>query len=174
MNIFYLHHLAPLAATMHCDKHVGKMLIETCQLLATAHHIHGNGHNVTYKQTHTNHPSAIWARESRLHYDWLVTLGTYLGREFYKRYGKRHKCQDVLVDELYYAPPAMFTLPLTWRPPTLAMPDEFKCDDPVTAYRNFYASKINRMPMVYYRGEQPAPLWLTDIWNQNPQLLEAA
>ena len=49
------------------------------------------------------------------------------------------------------------------------MPDEYKCDDTVEAYRKFYASKRERMPMVYFRGEQPAPLWLTDIWNEHEE-----
>ena len=56
MNVFYLHHLPPIAASYHCDKHVGKMLIESCQLLATAHHEFGNGDKVSYRPTHKNHP----------------------------------------------------------------------------------------------------------------------
>lgn len=167
MNIFYLHHIAPVAASMHCDKHVGKMLMESCQLLATAHHHFGNGHAVTYKPTHANHPSAIWCRESRLHYDWLVDLANYLGREFFNRYGKRHKCHDILHAELYYAPPALAQLPLTWRPPSLAMPDDYKSDDHVQSYRRFYASKANRMPMVYYKGQRKPPIWLADLWQQS-------
>ena len=166
MNIFYLHHLPQVAAGYHCDKHVGKMLIESCQMLATAHHHHGNGHAVTYKPTHANHPSSIWARESRLHYDWLASLARELGREFYKRYGKHHKSYDVLIAELWKAPPAMYDLPLTWRPPTLAMPDEFKSDDFVQSYRRFYASKRDRMPMLYYKHEAHAPAWLIDIWQE--------
>jgi hypothetical protein len=44
------------------------------------------------------------------------------------------------------------------------MPDEYKSDDAVESYRNFYASKADRMPMVYRQGKQPPPAWLTDIW----------
>jgi hypothetical protein len=166
MNIFYLHHLPQVAARFHCDKHIGKMLIESCQMLATAHHHHGNGHAVSYKSTHANHPSSIWVRESCLHYNWLVSLARELGREFYKRYGKHHKSYDVLIFELFNAPPAMRQLPLKWRPPTLAMPDEFKSDDHIESYRRFYATKRDRMDMVYYRHLAPAPDWLTDIWNE--------
>lgn len=37
MNIFVLHWKQRKAARWHVDKHVGKMLLETCQLLYTAH-----------------------------------------------------------------------------------------------------------------------------------------
>ena len=38
MNIFYLHENPERCAEMHCDKHVVKMILETAQLLSTAHH----------------------------------------------------------------------------------------------------------------------------------------
>lgn len=174
MNIFFLHRLPPVAAAMHCDKHVGKMLIESCQLLATAHHVHGNGHAVSYKSTHVNHPSAIWTRQSKLHYNYVVTLATYLGREFFLRYGKNHKSRDVLVAELLIAPPAMYDMPATWSDPPLAMPDEFKSDDHVESYRRYYASKAATMPMLYYRGDRPMPIWLSDYINDRQSMLEAA
>ena len=37
MNIFYLHPDPTIAAQMMCDKHVLKMVLETAQLLSTAH-----------------------------------------------------------------------------------------------------------------------------------------
>ena len=39
MNIFYLDKNPKIAAEMHCDKHVVKMITETAQLLSTAHRI---------------------------------------------------------------------------------------------------------------------------------------
>lgn len=39
MNLFYLDHDPALAARMHCDKHVVKMILETAQLLSTAWHV---------------------------------------------------------------------------------------------------------------------------------------
>ena len=39
MNIFYLHKHPEIAAQMHVDKHCVKMILETCQLLSTAHRI---------------------------------------------------------------------------------------------------------------------------------------
>lgn len=168
MNIFYLHSSAPIAASYHCDKHVGKMLIESCQMLATAHHLLGNGHNVTYRPTHANHPSSVWVRESRLQYMFVAELARYLGIEFRKRYGKDHKSLEVLKRELLVPPPAMYNMPARWTNPPLAMPDEYKSDDTVESYRRFYVSKQERMPMVYYKGERTQP------WFFNLDMVDAA
>lgn len=173
MNIFFLHRSPPLAAAFHCDKHVGKMLIESCQLLATAHHQHGNGHAVTYKPTHVNHPSAIWVRSSPLHYNYVCILALYLAREFYRRYGKTHASAIVLVDQLRWPPAALAAMPHVWQDPPQAMPDEYKGPDTVAAYRAYYASKAKTMPLVYYRGEQSIPIWLRDALEQQ-QVMEAA
>ena len=37
MNLFYLHEEPQVSATLHCDKHVVKMIIEYAQMLSTAH-----------------------------------------------------------------------------------------------------------------------------------------
>jgi len=37
MNLFYLHKDPEISATLHCDKHVVKMIIEYAQMLSTAH-----------------------------------------------------------------------------------------------------------------------------------------
>ena len=75
MNIFYLHENPQRCAEMHCDKHVVKMILETAQLLSTAHHeIDGEPSIECYKATHKNHPSAVWARENRSNYIWLWNL----------------------------------------------------------------------------------------------------
>ena len=100
MNIFYLHSIPQIAAIYHCDKHVVKMIVETAQLLATAHHELGNGDKVTYKPTHKNHPSAVWARSSRLHYMYLQRLGLSLCKEYTKRYGKEHSVEKYFRTEL--------------------------------------------------------------------------
>lgn len=174
MNVFYLHHIPAIAASYHCDKHVGKMLIESCQLLATAHHEWGNGDKVSYRPTHKNHPSAVWTRSSRLHYMWVSDLARFLGREFYWRYGKTHKSFTVLMDELLYPPPAMHDLPLLWKDPPQAMPDDYKHDDTIKAYRRYYASKLATMPLVYDKGNRQQPLWLRDILTNHQDALEAA
>ena len=63
MNIFYLHEDPATASTYMYDKHVVKMILESAQMLCTAHHHYGNGDNVPYKKAHYNHPSSVWARK---------------------------------------------------------------------------------------------------------------
>jgi len=153
MNIFFLHYVPQISALYHCDKHVVKMAVETAQLLATAHHQHGNGANVTYKPTHVNHPSAIWARESRLHYDYLVDLGLALCKEYRRRYDNTHACHKLFVGELQYCPPEMSKLPLLWKDPPQCMPDECKRETTLQGYREYYRYKRTIMDMVWYKND---------------------
>ena len=78
MNIFYLDEDPVLAAQMHCDKHVVKMILESAQLLSTAHLlIDGDelaDERGLYKATHKNHPSSKWVRDSSENYEWLWNL----------------------------------------------------------------------------------------------------
>ena len=103
MNIFYLHHSPYLAAKVQYNKHVVKMILESAQMLCTAHHVYGNAEqklNVPYKQAHLNHPSTIWARQCRANYRWLYLHMMALGYEYTKRYDKMHativKCAKFL------------------------------------------------------------------------------
>lgn len=159
MNIFYLHSIPQIAAIYHCDKHVVKMIIETAQLLATAHHELGNGDKVTYKPTHKNHPSAVWARSSRLHYMYLVTLGLSLCKEYTKRYGKEHSVEKYFRTELNAHPPSLVFS--GWSDPPQCMPDECKTKDTVQAYRQYYRHKKNIMTMRWYKDNAYAPDWMS-------------
>jgi len=100
MNIFYLSHDPVQAAKYQYNKHVVKMILETAQLLCTAHHELGTNIDIPYKATHKNHPSAIWVRSSAEAYMWAYEHMLALGKEYTKRYGKEHltiaKCRDVL------------------------------------------------------------------------------
>ena len=159
MNIFYLDSLPKIAAQLHCDKHVIKMIVESCQLLATAHHEHGNGQCVTYKSTHKNHPSAIWTRGSAYQYNYVLTLAIELCREYTQRYGKKHKCNQYLLGELA-KPPLAIAGNLSWINPPQCMPDEYKHPDTVRAYRQYYQSKDPSWARTYYRGTRQQPSWI--------------
>ena len=94
MNIFYLDKNPKLCAQYHVDRHVVKMILETAQLLSTAHWLTGG--EGPYRATHKNHPSAIWARSNKSNYNWLCKLGLELCEEYTYRYGKIHKTQQHL------------------------------------------------------------------------------
>lgn len=146
MNIFFLDYQPDIAAKYHVDKHVVKMILETSQLLSTAHHIldPDENHILLYKPTHVNHPSAKWVRESSGNYLWAWSLLQCLCKEYTRRYGKYHKCDTTgLVNELLNPPKNIPVGGMT--PVKLAMPDEYKTDNPVEAYRNYYKGAKSHM-----------------------------
>ena len=142
MNIFYLDKRPDDCAEMHCDKHVLKMILESAQMLSTAHReLDGNNvPDILYKATHKNHPSTIWARSSKQHYDWLFRLFRMLSAEYSMRYSsdvfKVHKTWDKLGKILEVAPKNIEDN--GWNDPPQCMPDHCKDDDVVRAYRNYY------------------------------------
>jgi len=137
MNIFYLDKDPVEAANLQYNKHVVKMILESAQMLCTAHHHYGNGHNVPYKRTHTNHPSTVWCRQNNLQYTWLYNHMLALGNEYTKRYNKKHltiiKCSEILSE----LPPG---IPIgSFEDPPQCMPDQYKVlGDSVSAYWNYY------------------------------------
>lgn len=135
MNIFFLHIDPQKCAEMHVDKHIIKMALELTQLLCSAHYMSNSEYKPPYKLTHKNHPSAIWTRSSTDNYKWLVSLGKELCKEYTYRYGKIHKCESYINDLGNNIPPLPdigFTQPLQ------AMPDHYKEEDSIEAYRNYY------------------------------------
>lgn len=144
MNIFYLHNCPKQAAKYMYNKHVVKMILETAQLLCTAHHMLGieKGYEtsyVPYKCTHKNHPSAIWVRQSAENYFWAYEHMLELGKEYTRRYGKEHltitKCRDVL----YNLPKGILDKPFV--DPPQCMPDEYKKDNSVDGYWAYYINE---------------------------------
>ena len=138
MNIFYLDKSAVISAQYMCDKHVVKMILESAQLLCTAHHVcptNAERPEKFYKQTHMNHPSAIWARASTDNYLWLTAHAKALLSEYTHRYGKQHASTPVIM-WCSANRPNIPDLGFTDMPQ--CMPDEYKMDDPVLGYRNYY------------------------------------
>ena len=143
MNIFVLDDNPWCAAFAHCDKHVPKMILESAQMLST---VLGG----PYRPTHKNHPCTLWVAESRTNAQWLWSLADGLNCEYKDRFNheRNHKSWDA-VEPLWRE---IKTLPERGLTPfALAMPDEFKDDDAVTAYRAYYKSK----PFAAWRNGAP-------------------
>jgi len=140
MNIFYLDKDPKKAAKLQYNKHVVKMILESAQMLCTAHHHYAETNypmvEVPYKKAHYNHPSTKWVRESESNYTWLYDHMMALGEEYTKRYGKKHlsiiKCSLPLSHKPFGIPQTKFT-----QPPQ-AMPDEYKNECSLQAYWNYY------------------------------------
>lgn len=140
MNVFFLDRDPKPAAEAHCDKHCSKMIVEYAQLLSTAH-VELDGEQVAYKRTHTNHPSAVWVRQSSQHYAWVYKLMCELGKVYTARYGRTHKTIAEHTDTLAAFPE---NLPNNgWQDPPQCMPDECKRDDAVLGYLTYYNHKAD-------------------------------
>lgn len=147
---------------MHLDKHVIKMILETCQLLCSAIHISGS-YVPCYKLTHKNHPCAIWVRESINNYKWLCELGIELCNEYTYRYGKTHKCQQYIID-LEKKPPELPMVNMTM--PPIVTPDIYKKYDIITAYRYYYL--FDKTDILSWKGKiagRNTPEWVQVMTN---------
>lgn len=139
MNIFVVDKDPAVASTLLPDKLLVKMVLETAQLLSTAvNESSGTTHEDLYKSTHVNHPCSLWTRESSSNFLWLYMYGIGLGREYTKRYIKVHKSVRVIINSMKY----FKELPIKHSTEFVqCMPDSFKDEDVVTAYRNYLKSK---------------------------------
>lgn len=165
MNIFVLSSSAYHAAVYQCDKHVVKMVTETAQMLSTAHHVHGGDVSGLYKPTHIHHPCTQWVCETVGNYRWTFALFEALLHEYTDRYEKTHACAR-LYNQLINHPD---NLPVgNGRTPFVqCMPDQYKSDDPVEAYRNFYIHEKARFAK-WRLGNVPE--WFLTMENQNADL----
>lgn len=151
MNIFYVEANAALAARSLCDKHVVKMILESAQLLSSAH----EKPIVSAPRSVYNHPCAKWVRLSHVHYRWLLLHMKELLNEYTFRYGKAHayeKYVSVLADTREINFSQKF-----WTDPPLAMPVEYHSDTAVDSYRHYYRVGKRHLHSWTKRG---APTWL--------------
>jgi hypothetical protein len=166
MNIFYLDHDPVVAAKMHCDVHSYKMISESVLMLCNAHrYLDGDSYADEvgmFPMGYENHPCSKWVRQSAANYNWLLVMVTELAKEYYKRYGSRKK--EPVQHSHAALIPALNKLPdnvklKAFTQPHLGMPDEYKCDDPVQSYRNYYlGEKLGHIQNGTYKYTE-APSW---------------
>lgn len=108
MNIFVTSPLVSRCAQDLDDLRLRKMIVETAQMAATALRVK-YGIETQYKSTHTNHPCNKWARETDVNLNWLLGLGISMCAEYRYRFGKVHKTQAVINDQMiaFYANPGI-------------------------------------------------------------------
>jgi hypothetical protein len=179
MNIFVLDHDPVKAAQLECNAHIVKMVVESAQMLSTAHRmldgsiterLSNSGkrkskywlhpdpvmESVLYKAVHMNHPCTRWTMATLANYQWHYKHFVALCEEYTYRYGRIHstdqKLRDVL--ELYprYIPHGDLT------PFPLAMNSNPECivaGDAVESYRRFYQTKQDRFRMAWTKRSKP-------------------
>jgi hypothetical protein len=155
MNIFYIDKCPIKSARQLADQHICKMQIESAQMLCTAHWELGS--SAPYKRAHTNHPSTKWARQSIENYRWLVEHGLEIAREFTRRYGKVHKTQSIL--EWLKANEPQIKNSIFTEPPQ-CMPDLYKMQDTIGAYRNFYIEEKVKLKKLSWKKLNNIPDWI--------------
>ena len=177
MNIFYVSHDPMDAAQALVDKHVVKMILESAQLLSTAHRVldgvetEGQSksgrkarrwklfdarEDIIYQATHINHPSAVWCRTSVRNYDWLVDHFYALMREYTHRYNKEHKCYGEISYMLQSPPHNLKAWDWTEMPSCMA-PEYIISEEPLTNYRNYYI--LGKSNLHKWTNRQP-PEWI--------------
>tara|TARA_Y100001937_G_scaffold40065_2_gene56870 strand:- start:207 stop:668 length:462 start_codon:yes stop_codon:yes gene_type:complete len=151
MNIFVLDSNPVTAAIQQLDKHVVKMPLESAQMLCSALIAHGV-EDAPYRKAHPKHPCTLWAAQTRTNFLWLVKHGISLSEEYTRRYGKRHKSQDVIewcATQADAIPAGELT---TF---AQAMPEQYKNPDAVTAYRQYYMGEKRNIAT----WKQNRPAW---------------
>jgi hypothetical protein len=178
MNIFYTDYDPEVAARSMVDRHVVKMILETAQLLSTAHRVidgeeyvgqsqsgrkakrwrlSGNADTIMYSATHINHPSAVWVRENSANYNWLYDHLLALGREYTYRYGRTHLTIDKLKDILKDAPENITQSRVMSKMPSCMDKQYIVSLDPITNYRNYY--NYGKTDLLRW-SNRPPPQWI--------------
>jgi len=178
MNIFVTDSCPVQSARNLPDKHIVKMPLETCQMLAIIYSDWYYGVGKLYKQDGTpyrtqhgafrNHPCTQWAAANQYNLAWLIAHGIALCNEYTARYNKRHTCYDPIIQAV-----AIYDLCFddsvsqSYRKVadfTRAMPEHIKCDttiDTITAYKQY----LNTKPWVatnYLRIPTRKPSFIKD------------
>lgn len=182
MNLFFLDEDLDKCAEYHVDKHIGKMQLEAAQILSTTLWIDklfgfiprkltceeikelkyaislepsiNNRSFTRYLPTHVSHPCAIWARSSLEHHYWLICYINALDSENIYRGNKPHaSCK-----EANRLPDPINLENIGWTEPPQCMPDQYKINSTVMAYRTYYLREKAHLASWKVRG---APPW----WN---------
>lgn len=165
MNLFILSLIQSEIARYMMDKHVSKILLEAVQMLCSAKRILDPDDEVNeriYKLAHKNHPVTIWCRTSQENFIWTLDLIEELHKEWKYRYGhpetKMHKSyiMSLVLRENIPSKDKFEKQGLT--PFALAMPDEYKCEDAVEAYRNYYMSP-DKQKIASWKKKREKPEW---------------
>lgn len=177
MNLFILDKDPVKAAELQCDKHVVKMIVESGQMLSTAHRmldgvegrrpsksgktmskyweLPDRRESVLYKAVHMHHPCTVWTMQSNNNYNWHYVHFVALCNEYRYRYGKVHATDTLLRDILKTPPQNIPVGYLTQQPLAMKSNPECMFEDVVKSYRAFYQTKQSRFKMAWTKRDIP-------------------
>lgn len=123
---------------------------------------------VPYKETHKSHPCVLWARKDYINFFWLLALEYSLIEEYKYRYSKKeHKTEKVLdfikhnlnfIERLLDINNKSIDF-------VMVMPDEYKDEDVVRAYRQYYIHE--KCDFAKWANKREQPYW----WMSNNEKL---
>lgn len=178
MNIFFLDSNPYECAKMHCDLHVNKMLIESCQMIANCYSesllfdAPKTQSNTVRKHSYFNHPVSIWVRETWGNYCYTIQLASGLSNEWEHRFGVKHFSDTFLTwatNNIYEVANTLIdSNNREMIKPVLAMPPLFHLSgDPiissVASYRRYYKFKkeyLTRRGLGFKYTKRVMPDWL--------------
>ncbi len=165
MNLFILSLIQKEIAEFMMDKHVSKILLEAVQMLCSAKRILDPEDRVNeqiYKLAHKNHPVTIWCRKSKANFMWTLDLIEELHNEWRFRYGhpetkfQKSYLMSLILKANMPSDDKFEAVGLT--PFALAMPEQYKSDDAVEAYRNYYMSE-EKQKIASWNKRREKPEW---------------
>jgi hypothetical protein len=169
MNLFILSLIQKEIAQYMMDKHVSKILLEAVQMLCSAKRILDPDDEVNdrlYKLAHKNHPVTIWCRKSKENFIWTLDLVEELHNEWRYRYGhpetKFHKSYLISLVLRENIPNDNKFEECCLTPFALAMPQQYKTDDAVESYRNYYMSE-EKQKIASWKKRREKPEWYKTV-----------
>ena len=172
MNLFILSRNLQECVEWMFDKHIGKIILEAIQMLCTALRLldpDGDIHTKVklYRIAHKNHPVTVWMRTSLENYLWTLDLVDVMHQEWKYRYDhpeeKVHASYKLMPFLREYAPSADKFPSSGLTPFAQAMPDEYKHEDPIVAYQQYYQSPEKQRIASWKKRPRPAWYKVTDI-----------
>ena len=168
MNLFILSFDPKEIAEFMMDKHISKIILEAVQMLCSALRIlEADDEEIdatVYKMAHKNHPVTIWCRNSKENFEWTLELIECMHNEWKWRYGhkeeKKHKAY-LMAEYVKSKIPDGNKFPQTGLTQfALAMPVEYKTDDVVRSYRDYYMSP-EKQRIATWNKKRSKPEWYT-------------
>ena len=170
MNLFVTDSNPFTCSKEHCDVHLRKMIVETAQLLSTAH-TELDGIQVAYKPTHKNHPCAVWVRADYKNYRWTRELFYFLLKEYEFRFNKQHKSGEHLHNLMIVPLNIAGSRTNSYGKPdpegfVTAMPDNYLENSVETSYQDYLNDKFKEWrsrarPMKVEWTKRTRPSWVS-------------
>lgn len=158
MNIFVVDEDPFSAATSLCDRHVVKMVLESCQMLSTADQLFRNcPKDQRYKIAYKHHP-CVRCLQNSWNYIWLVHHLRGLLNEYTQRFGKIHSCESLYGK--YWSEFGENQIDFSRTEFPKCMPEELKEGTTVQAYRRYYSFKQDHLKSFSYKIAEHRPIWL--------------